>query len=193
MYCTNISLKTLRFDIPEFIPEILKGIGSGLSVHYILKIFSKLIVRKRKDIKPVYDYEKNYMLANICKLYESPNFEIENPTMNRTLINIMYDLSIELLLRYTVPNHRMRYITKNYSINTSNKLTLINGLEEERNNPDRHDSRFRMGFRNVFILISDNLEKIEKAELKEILNQLKPFFNNYSRKDLLNHYAETQN
>lgn len=190
MYSTS----HLKFDVPEFIAKSIEGIASGLAVHYFIKGIEKIKIRRRKELDPVYDYEKNYMLANICKLYEIPDFEIENPTMNSTLINIMYDLSIELLLKYTVvPKHRMEYIAKNYSVYTSDRLTLINELKKMRNNPERHDSRFRMGFRSVFVLISDNIENIDKFELKEILYKLRPFFENYSHRDLLNHYSEIKN
>lgn len=131
------------------------------------------------------------MLTNIRRLYEISDFELKNPTMNKQMINILYDLSIELLLRYDLtPNHRIRYVASNYSKNTDNTIDLISALSEERNNPQRHDSRYRMGFRSIFVLISDNINKIHKNELQDILNKLKPFFENYSHKHLVNHYVQ---
>ena len=169
----------------------LKDIVTGLMINSVENRTDKLRNRKNKEIEPTCDLEKYFMLANISRLYSIPEFEMDNPTMDKELINILYDVTNELLLKYSVDSeHRMQYIASNFNVNTNDRIELISALEEERNNPNRDDSRYRMGFRSVYVLISDNIDKIKKSELKEILEKLKPFFDNYKRKDLLNQYVK---
>lgn len=192
MNSTNYQLriKPAFFEISELAIEIVEKIITSVAATLIVDEIKRFFHRKEKKVRPIFDLEKNYMLTNICRLYEIPEFEIENPTMDKKLINILYDISIELLLKYEVQHdHRMQYIARNYSVNTSDRITLINALKEERNNPNRHDSRYRMGFRSVYVLISDNIDCIQKEELRQILARLNPFFDNYRHKHLLNHYV----
>lgn len=180
--------RILKFS--EIIVDVLRDIFAAVTAELLIEKIKPLLRRREKVLTPEVEWEKRYMLTNICRLYEFQQYEIDNPTMDKKMINIMYDLSIELLLRYDVREHcRMEYIASNYSVRTIDRMALINALEDERDNPKRHDSRYLMGFRSVFVLISDNLRQIGREELKQILIRLRPFFDSYSHKDLLNHYA----
>ena len=178
------------FEISEILIDISERMISGVAATLLVNQIKSIFHRKKKEIRPVFDLEKDYMLTNICRLYEIPELDIANPTMDRKLIDVLYTISIELLLKYQVePDHRMQYIAGNYSINTSDRIILISALNEERNNPNRHDSRYQMAFRSIYVLISDNIANVEKEELRQILTKLKPFFDSFSHKELLNHYV----
>jgi hypothetical protein len=184
----QIERKVIFSSILDVAIDILEKVVSGLCVSFISKSI-KLLFGKNKN-EESFDLEKYYMLCNIGRLYEIPDFEIDNPTMNEELINVFYDLSIELLLRYnTLSEDRMRYLARNYSVDTSDRITLIEELEKERRSPSRHDSRYLLGFRSIYVILSDNIDGIDKQELIQILAKLKPFFNNFSHKEYLNHYV----
>ena len=173
----------------SFMIEIIEKLFISVIASLIIKKIKKLVPKKIEK-KPEFDLHKNYLLDNICCLYEIPKFNIDNPTMNKELLTTLYEVSIDLLLKFHKSDkNNIEYIASNYSIKTNDVHSLIDFLEKELRSPSRNDGRYRMGFRSVYILISNNLEEIEVNELKDILNKLTPFFKSYVHKEYLNHHA----
>ena len=184
----NISYKC-RHSAFFFIEQILISITSGLITARINNLFKKEN-RTPETKEPSVDYKKNYMINNLATLCEIARFDIPNATMVKKFTDIFYDLSIELILDYEFEsNDRMRYISKNYGMDTSDKLSLINKLEKDRNNLQRNDCRYELGFRSLYVMMADNIGKFNAGQIQEVLRKLRPFFESFERKDLLNQYA----
>ena len=185
-------------------PEQLISVLTGLISRGLYDL-AKQIMSKFKRPKPIqinqhqarsrkFDIEKFRLLTNIDFLHQIPKFDIEDPTMNKELVNLHYILTIEYLSKFEIENdHRLRYLSGNHGITANSRLDLIEQLEAERKSPRRNGSRYCLGFRTLSCILSDNIDQITVDELKELTYRLKPFFLNYSRKDFLNHYATFDN
>ena len=130
---------------------------------------------------------KLWLLLPIARLYEMPYFEIEESTMNEKLVDAYFNVLIKLLRKFDFGNQRsIKYHAGNLNVsNAENKDQILGSVLREKKYPTRNDSRYRMGFRSIYILLYDNIDKIDVFYILEINSMLKPFFNAYKNKELL--------
>lgn len=128
---------------------------------------------------------KHYVLFKVGRLYSTPDFTGENPTMDTSLIEPFYDVLIDLINELGIEEKDKSYIENTLLIKFDDADDLVRLLRVERNYPNRNDSRYRLGFRIVYFLLDNNIETLNDAYFDEIFFQLIPFFERYEDKELI--------
>jgi hypothetical protein len=179
---------------------MITEIGSSLGSIMVKKIINdtlpkldiKRIFKNSIHVKKNQTYLDNKMyklmfLLPIARFYEMPDFEIEESTMNKKLVDAYFNVLIKLLREFDFGNQRsIKYHAGNLNVsNAENKDQILGSVLREKKYPTRNDSRYRMGFRSIYTLLYDNIDKIDAFYIMEINSMLKPFFNAYNHKELL--------
>ncbi|PKQ62909.1 hypothetical protein BZG01_16630 [Labilibaculum manganireducens] len=175
---------TIVISQKRFIDISLSEIMEKLLYAGVINTISSLIKKSyqllKKSRKPNRYEEKNYMITNICRLYEFPKFEIEDVWKNGELRKVFYEVSIDLLKKFKVKDtHRLEYISKNFGVRTNNQGELVKELKRKLNDSNDTDFPYKLGFRSIYVLISDNMKKVKEEDLFLILRKLKPFFKSF--------------
>lgn len=128
-------------------------------------------------LRPVYQ---------LSLMSENRDFNIEEATMNNELVIAFYELAIKLTKELSLTNERFEYYKKNFGTRSANnKIELVNFLQSQKANIIRNDSRYKMGFRSIYTILNDNLDKLDVDYILSINKQLQPFYSIYKRHELL--------
>ena len=101
------------------------------------------------------------------------------------MVRIFYDVAIKLTEELPIKCH-FRYYADNFSAyDVRNVGQLIEFFKFNKENVNRDDSRYRMGFRSIWVILDDNLANIDEFYICEINKLLQPFFMLYAHKELL--------
>jgi hypothetical protein len=120
--------------------------------------------------------QKTLFLGNVAGLYAHPRFNVEEPTMNPRLLSTFYDIAIDVTKTLTIREENFSYYKGNYSAhNVENKTQLLSFLALQKENPQRHDSRYMMGFRSVYFILWQNIDKIDATYMEHLNAKLAPF------------------
>jgi hypothetical protein len=157
-----------------------------------LNILSKNFVSPDNNKNKSFNLYKLHLLSLISKLYEFPHFEIDNPKMNIELVKSFYDVAIKLTIDLDVTPSQFEYYKLNFGAkNISGEPELTEYLINQRNNISTNDSRYLLGFRSIYFILRENIEKIDCEYFLQIIKMLKPFFVSYKYKELFipNHFS----
>lgn len=121
------------------------------------------------------------MLHNFCSL---PDFSLANSTMDKELVFAFYSTAIKIFSDFKMENHFVAIKRYLMAEGIKNWCELIPFLHRESVFIIRNDSRYRMGFRSLYLAVSHNKEKINAEYVYEINRLLKPFIDNYKYKEL---------
>ena len=130
--------------------------------------------------------DKHHLISFYSSFSELPLFEIENATMDKTLVNAFYNVAIKLTKEMKFTDSQFSYFKKNFlAFGVKSKMDMIEYLTKEREQINRNDGRYLLGFRSVFAALKNNIDKIGLNYLAEINCMLTPFFISYMHKELL--------
>jgi hypothetical protein len=137
--------------------------------------------------KEQYNLLKICLLLPISRLYLMPNFDIEEPTLNKVLLNSYFDVVITLLDKIDLGDEsKFKYHASNFlAPSVHNKDQLLGYLKREKEYPTQNTARYLLGFRSISVLLEDNLDKIDVNYILNINSKLQPFFSSFKNKDLL--------
>lgn len=159
------------------------GSNSLINFNFDLKKRNQLSFSKNEK---EFDYGKYHMISNYYNFSSLPHFEILDSTMNQLLVRRFYNVAIKLTKDFEFTDSQFEYFKNNFlAKNTKNKLDLIEYLITEREQNNRNDSRYYLGFRSVYCVLNNNLETISYEYLVEINRILEPFFSSYKHTELL--------
>jgi hypothetical protein len=179
---------------------MITEIGTSLSSMIIKKIIGDTL--PKLDIKYVFRkgihinkdnqshlnnrISKACLLLPIARFYELPHFETENPIMNKELVNSYLDVAIKLVSEFDLGDKNLfKYHARNFMApNVQNKDQLLGYLLREREYPIHNEARYRLGFRSIYVLLYDNIDKIDTFFISNINSILEPFFKSYRHKEL---------
>jgi len=147
-----------------------------------------LFKRRRKTMKNETPYnsviDKMLLLRPISRLYELPEFDDDETSKQFT--DSFYDVVIKLTRELTINENEFRYFKINLTTeNIENKDQLIGWLIRERKCPSRNDSRYLLGFRSIWYILKNNLDKVDGKYISDINSRLRPFFASYRHKTIL--------
>tara|TARA_Y100000589_G_scaffold330539_1_gene380493 strand:+ start:252 stop:788 length:537 start_codon:yes stop_codon:yes gene_type:complete len=167
--------------------------NSFVSINVLnLNVLSKNNISTDSNKTNSFDLYKLHLLSLISKLYETSHFEVDNPTMNIELVKSFYNVAIKLTIDLDVTPSQFEYYKLNFGAkNISGKSELTEYLINQRNNISTNGSRYLLGFRSVYFILRENIEKIDCEYFLQIIKMLKPFFVNYKHKELFipNHFS----
>ena len=164
---------------------IKNSYGSVGLMNFIFN-FKKVNLLKSNKNENEFDSGKHHLISNYSSFCSLPDFEVQNPTMNKLLIRSFYDVVIKLTKDFEFTVSQFDYYKKNFlAINARNKLELIEFLIVERENIKPNDSRYYLGFRSIFFVLNNNSEIVNYEYLEGINNMLEPFFSSFKHKELL--------
>ena len=141
---------------------------------------------KFNETEKEFDYGKHHMISNYHNFSILPHFEILESTMNKLLVERFYNVAIKLTKDFEFSDSQFEYFKNTFlAKNVKNKLDLIEYLTTEREQKNRNDSRYYLGFRSVYFVLNNNLENVNYEYLAEINKILEPFFSSYKHTELL--------
>jgi|GEM_PF-3945556 len=147
-----------------------------------------LLKKEERNLRYQGDYhilEKLQLIAPYAHFCALPDFEIEEPTMNKYLTAPFYDAAKRIVndLKYSATE--FDYCKKNYlADNARTKLELIDFLSEQKYNPQQNDSRYYLGFRSFYFAFRQNIGEIDFDYIAEINKIMTPFYVSYKHKEL---------
>lgn len=128
---------------------------------------------------------KSMLLMPISRFYLIPEFEIENSTMDQSLLNAYFEVVFKLIHDFGIKVENFEYHARNFGFPTvDNQDNLLIELNKEQKDPSRNDSRYRLGFRSIWVILNDNIDVINPNYIGEINKILTPFFLHYKHKEL---------
>lgn len=90
-------------------------------------------------------------------------------------IKPFFETAIQLLSDFDYKEDRIRYISGNFGCRTSDKEELVKFLVEKENTTSS-DSYKILGFRSIWVMLNDNLEKIDALYMDSVNRKLSAFF-----------------
>lgn len=128
-------------------------------------------------LKPVYQ---------LSIMSDNKHFNIEEATMNNELVMAFYELAINLTKELSLTDERFEYYKKNFGTHSANdEIELVNFLQSQKANIIKNDLRYEMGFRSIYTILNDNINKLDVNYILSINKQLQPFYSVYKRHELL--------
>jgi hypothetical protein len=178
-----IAEKLITFLFPILAEKIVNDSLPKLNIAKILpNRFSRFNERKEQD-----NLSKIGLLLPISRLYLIPNFDIEEPTLNKDLLNSYFEVVIKLLNDFDLGDKsNFNYHVSNFlASSVHNKDQLLGYLTREKEHPTQNNGRYLLGFRSISVILEDNLDKIDVHYISNINSKLQPFFSSFKHKDLL--------
>lgn len=161
-----------------------KFIKDNLGSFNIRELLKKEQARVRND-GDLLTLEKLQVISPFASFCALPDFEVDNPTMNISLVVPFYNAAKRLVYDLKYTSDEFNYCKRNYMVNdVSDKLELLDYLSMERDNITRNDSRYYMGFRSFYFALRQNLNKIDLEYIAGINKILTPFYLSYKHKEL---------
>ena len=129
---------------------------------------------------------KSRLIRPLASFYCHPNFEVNQIITNEILLESFYKVAIKLTNDFEMSKSQFDYYKKNFGAHyVDNRIELTCYLTNQSLYEQRSDARYYLGFRSVYFILYNNLEKINYNYCLEINKLLKPFFDSYKCKDLL--------
>ncbi|MCU4158251.1 hypothetical protein J1N10_19920 [Carboxylicivirga sp. A043] len=142
--------------------------------------------KRNNTPKEKYDssrFEVEKLLRILHCFYSLPDFEVDNPTMNKDLVHSFYSVAIRIFTDFGL-EESLECISRYFTVSRiSNRWELIRFFHEESINIKRNDARYRLGFRGIYLAISQNKEAINIKYAAEINRLLEPFYLNYKHRE----------
>lgn len=171
----NINLSGVRNTFGSFSLFNFNFINSNGEKH-------KKEVQKNEKI----DFGKNHIISIYSRFCSLPDFQVENPTMNKILVHSFYNVAIKLTKDLDLTDSQFNYYKKNFlAKNVRDKSDLIEYLINEKLRINKNDSRYYLGFRSIYFILNQNINIINYKYLSEINKMLTPFFISFKHKELL--------
>ena len=135
-------------------------------------------------------WERQLLLHTVHQLATIPKFNTDTATSDPRLVRNFYELAIRLTDELPIKPENFAYYRDNYVPYSfrdviTNKAQLIDYLDWEMKKPSRNDSRYQMGFRSVYFILNQNIDRIAAAYIIMIHKKLAPFYNIYRYPALL--------
>lgn len=150
--------------------------------------FRNFLKKEESGLRYQGDYftlEKLQLISPYAHFCALPDFEIEEPTVNKYLTIPFYDAAIKLVNDLEYSDNDFDFCKKNYLANhTQNKSELVDFLSEQKYNIQQNDSRYYLGFRSFYFALRQNLSKINYEYLVGLNRIISPFYLTYKHKEL---------
>lgn len=170
----------MKLIISFVFETIIKKIITDNLPEFSLKSFFKkeLIIKNTNELF----FSKCLLLQPISRLYLLPNFDSHEEILKTSY----YEVIIKLLNDFDI-HDKFNYHKSNFRINAplSNKSELIGYLHKESEKINEDKNPYILGLRSIYVILDDNLDKINAAYISNINYKLQPFFNSYEHKELL--------
>ncbi|TCI93799.1 hypothetical protein [Tenacibaculum sp. M341] len=161
--------------------KLIKDNLGSFSLREILKKEQE-IIREKGDDLILYKLNLISPYADFCEL---PDFEINNPTMNKVLTTPFYNAAKKIVFDLKYTDDEFKYCKENFLAKEVNdQLELIDFLTENQTNLKQNDSRYYLGFRSFYFAFRQNIDVIDYEYISAINKTLTPFFTNYKHKEL---------
>jgi hypothetical protein len=178
-----------RIMIGIMIGEIMisKIINDSIPKLDIKQLFKKGVLNKKIHHEDSCKIAKTALLLPISRLYELPQFNIEDSTMNEELLKAYFEVAIKLVTEFDLGDDNLfKYHASNFlAFSVQNRNELIGYLKREQQNPTENNARYRLGFRSISFIMENNLDKIDTFYISYINSKLQPFFSSFKHTELL--------
>lgn len=176
-------------DISTIVISGAKLIGSKFIKDNLGSFNLRELLKKEEDSirnsGDVITLEKLQLISPFSNFCALPNFEFDKPTENEILTIPFYNAAKKITFDLEYTEDEFMYCKKNYSaINVKDKLELIDFLTNQRNNLQRNNSRYSLGFRSFYFALRQNINKIDYDYVAELNKILTPFYTSYKHKEL---------
>lgn len=139
-------------------------------------------IREKGDILTL---EKLNLISPFSIFCALPDFEVDNPTMDKQLTSAFYNAARKLVFDLKYTEDEFNYCKKNYlAYQVTNKSELIDFLIEQRDHLELNDSRYYLGFRSIYFTLRQNINNVDYEYISEINKILTPFYMYYRHKEL---------
>ncbi len=148
-----------------------------------MNFFKRIFKREQKVIitSPSNDelQQRINALHPILQLAQFPNnYATKFLYKEECCYTAFYSVAIRLLKEFHFTEDRLKYIASNLAFpqreTIQNKTQLITLLEKEMNSPVQ-ENYTALGFRGIWVMLNDNIKKINQEYIAEIKMSLSPF------------------
>ena len=135
-------------------------------------------------------WESQLLLHTVHQLATIPKFNTDTATSDPRLVRNFYELAIRLTDELPIKPENFAYYRDNYVPYSfrdviTNKSKLIDYLDWEMKKPAPDNGRYQMGFRSIYFILNQNIDRIDVAYISTIHKKLALFYNLYRYPALL--------